>query len=146
MVIKKIGGTIVAMEVGIFSFCVRFIAYAYIKNIALFMCTQLLHAFGYSLFFAAVVEHTKMVARDEIYMTTFTLVSGLYYGFGGLVGNMLGGFIYHHFSAQVLFLSMGVACGVWVVYMFVYFHGIVWVSKRRGNTMKVAPSSPNGVV
>ena len=146
MVIKKIGGKIVAMEVGLFSFCVRFITVSYIRNSALFMCTQLLHAFGYGLFWAAVIEHTKTIAREEIYMTTFTLVSGLYYGFGGLAGNMLAGFIYHRFSGEVLFLGMGVACGVWVVMMVLYFQGVKWICRQHANGTQVRPSYENDVI
>ena len=72
-------------------------------------------------------------------MTTFTVVSGLYYGFGGLLGNMLGGFVYHSFGGEVLFEAMGVASGVWVLVMIFYFHGFKWCSRKRDNVTKVVP-------
>ena len=92
------------------------------------------------------MEQTRTIAREEIYMTTFSLVSGMYYGFGGLIGDMLGGFIYHRFSGEILFLGMGVFCGGWVVLMILYFHARVWLCKLCRNTAQVAPSSSHTVV
>ena len=129
--IRKVGGNVIAMEISVFSFCIRFVANSYIRTPALFLVTQLLHGFGYGLFWAACVAHTKKLASEEIFVTVFTIVTGVYYGLGGLIGNMLGGLVYHEYNGRVLFMFLGALSAVWTVVLCVYHHGQHWFNINR---------------
>ena len=138
MLIRKVGGNVIAMEIGVFSFCIRFVVDSYIRTPTLFLVTQLLHGLGYGLFWAACVAHTKEIASEEIFVTVFTIVTGVYHGLAGFIGNMLGGLVYHEYNGRVLFMCLGALSAVWTVVLCVYHHGQRWfninrITSRSGN-------------
>ena len=142
-IINFCGGTINAIEIAAFSYCIRYIAISYIINPWLVLPTQVLHGFGFSLFYAAVVLHTRRIAPKEIYVTMFTVVSSAYFGIGGMVANMLGGVIYGKYGGDILFRGMGVLCGIWTVLMLISYNGMNYIEQwgRKNKSRIVYPIS-----
>ena len=140
-IINFCGGTINAIEIAAFSYCIRYIAISYIINPWLVLPTQVLHSIGFSLYYAAVVAHTQRIAPKEIYVTMFTIVSGVYIGIGGMVANMLGGAIYGRYGGDVLFRGMGVLCGIWTVVMLISNNGMNHIEQwgRKNKSGKIYP-------
>ena len=121
------------MEIGVFSFCVRFIIESYICHPSVFVCTQLFHGLGSTLFWVACISHAKNIASKEVFVTTFAVVTGVYHGLAGLVGNMAGGLIYHEYGGRTLFMSLSIMSGVWTIVMVMYYQGSKWFTRRRRN-------------
>lgn len=125
------GGTVPALEIAVFSYVLRFVLTSYLLHPWLVIAAQTLSCAGFSLFMVAMVQHTKLIAPKEVYVTMFTIVNGMYYGVGGISANMIGGAVYGHFGADALFRGMGAACAIWTVLMILIFQVNDYMMKRR---------------
>ena len=134
-IIKKFGA-LPCIEIALFSYCIRFMFVSYIINPWLILPTQLLHCFGFALFWASAIEHIQCISRKEIYVTMYSLLNSVYYGLGGLVGNIIGGIIFTHYGGQMLFRGTAILCGIWGVIMIFYYH-VTSVLKNKWLVRKV---------
>ena len=116
-------GALPCIEIAMLSYFVRFLLVSYLQNPWFVIPTQLFHCLGFALFWSAAIEHTQEISPKEIYVTMYSVLSSVYYGFGGVVGNIVGGVVYTHYGGRMLFRTTGVLCGVWTAVMLVYYQG-----------------------
>jgi PPP family 3-phenylpropionic acid transporter len=79
-----------------------FLIYAFSENIGVLYFSQSLHAFSFALFHSATIAYLYHLYKHKALAQQ--LFSGIAYGFGGLSGALLSGYIYEHYPAY-LFLS-----------------------------------------
>jgi predicted MFS family arabinose efflux permease len=120
--IKWVGGPIRALEVGLLMYVVRFVALSYIKNAWFTIPIHLLHSVTFALFWAASIEQTEAISTEHIYGTMFGLLNSVYFGCGGLTGNMGGGLIFDAYSGLSLYRYSAILSAVLLVLFVVYFH------------------------
>uniref|UniRef100_A0A7M5XEP1 Major facilitator superfamily associated domain-containing protein n=2 Tax=Clytia hemisphaerica TaxID=252671 RepID=A0A7M5XEP1_9CNID len=132
--IIKTVDTIPCLIAGIFSYFLRFLLTSFVTNQWWMLPIQLLHSFGFALFFAAMMEHVTVISPKEIHTTMVSIVNGLKFGFGILIANMAGGVAYDHFGGGMLFLMTAFVCLGWVCVMVGYYYGSKLYGKLCGKT------------
>ena len=134
--IKVLGGSIVCVELGVLAWVIRLLLISYIKNAWLFALPQVLQAFGFALFWSAMIEYVHQITSKEIYITMFTILSSLQYGAGGFLGNIIGGTVYNDYKGPVLCRSAALLAAGWLIIMLLYFHGIGFIKKQLRSESK----------
>ncbi|XP_066932286.1 major facilitator superfamily domain-containing protein 6-like [Clytia hemisphaerica] len=129
-IIKTIGD-IPCLISGIFSYFLRFLLMSVVTNQWVMLPIQLLHSFGFALFFAAAIERVEKISPKEIHTTMVSIVNGLKFGFGILIANMAGGATYDRYGGKVLFRGMAFICLGWSCVMVFYFYGSMLIDRLR---------------
>ncbi|WP_457747687.1 MFS transporter [Sulfurimonas sp.] len=78
------------------------LVYAYPQNMPIMFFAQSLHAFSFALFHSSAISYLFQLYKDKALAQQF--FSGITYGFGGLSGALISGFIYEYYP-KYLFLS-----------------------------------------
>lgn len=110
------------ITLSVFAYALRFILLVVVKNQWLLLPVQMLNGIGFSVFWLAAAEHTEQIAPSELYITTFTIVSNVYFNLAGMTGNWLGGVIYKLCSGEGLFLLTSALCSVFIVIRVFYYN------------------------
>ena len=144
--IKVLGGSIVCVELGVLAWVIRLLLISYIKNAWLFALPQVLQAFGFALFWSAMIEYVHQITSKEIYITMFTILSSLQYGAGGFLGNIIGGTVYNDYKGPVLCRSAALLAAGWLIIMLLYFHGIGLIKKQLRSESKTVTTDTDSDV
>ena len=137
--IAMFGGTVVCLEIGIFTRCIILLVISYIKNPWMVLLPQVFFGASKSLFHAAKLEYTVGISSEEVYITTFAIITSLEWGVAGLVANMAGGVMYNDYNGPVLFRYTAMLGFAWLIVCFIYFHGISLFGKCCMNTNIITP-------
>ena len=121
--IRFFRGPINCVEVCLLSWIIRFLACSYIENPWLIALPQTLHALGYALFEAAMVQHIHDISPKEVKTTMFTLFTSLQCTGGGFLANVIGGPVYAVYGGRVLFKGATTLGSVWLLGLILNFHG-----------------------
>ena len=130
--IKILGGPTISMSLGIFSFFVRFLIMATTRSLPLMLTVQLLHAFGFALFWAALMEFLHVISPKDIMMSMFLIFQSIMFGVAALLANVVGGYLYERVGGGRMFAGTGVMCGVWSLIITVYYGFQYWNGRRSG--------------
>lgn len=125
------GGTSFAMTLGIFSYFVRFLIMSHTTQLWLMLLVQTLHAFGFALTWAAMMEYLHQNTPKEILLTMFLIFQSTHFGVAALLANIVGGIMYQDYGGQMLFMGKGIICGVWSFLMLIYY-GRKYLKQRCG--------------
>ena len=112
---------------------IRFVLLGYCTNPWLTLPIQLLHSFGFALFFSAMIELLTQISPKEIFCTIFGINSSLFFSLASVLGTLLGGWIHKNYNGTVLFVGVGVVCCVWMHSIPVLF---VYVKKNKKNNIR----------
>ena len=130
IIIKYCGGPMPCIILGIFSYFPRFMLTSYCRKLWIMPMIQLFHGIGYSLSWAAQIEHALRIFPKEISTTAFGLISSLH-----LVAKVVGyssyGIIYHKYGGPNLFRGVAILACVWSLIMTIYFGMKHRISKRK---------------
>ena len=107
---------------------IRFLLLGYCTNPWLTLPIQLLHSFGFALFYSAMIELLTQISPKEIFCTMFGINNSLLFSLASVLGALLGGWIYKSYNGTVLFVGVGVVCCGWTCIAFLLF---LFISKRR---------------
>lgn len=140
--IKRLGGSIVCLTIGIFSFCPRYILISYCANKWLMLPIQLFHGFGMSLAWAAQVEHAYNIFPKEVTTGALGLIASINFIISSVVTNIAGGSLYYRYGGRSLFRGAAILSGVWSVVMCVYF-GVKYMSKKKDVTLETGTVMTN---
>jgi PPP family 3-phenylpropionic acid transporter len=93
---------------------VRLLAYSFIQSAWLALPLQLLHGLTFAALWIAGVAYVGQVAPPGLATTAQGIFSGLYFGLGGVLGAVAGGWLYEASGAAGLFRWAGIAvlCGL----------------------------------
>ncbi|QSZ40719.1 MFS transporter [Sulfurimonas aquatica] len=100
-----------------------FLVFAYPQNIAILFFSQSLHALSFALFHSAAISYLFAIYKHKSLAQQF--FSGITYGFGGLSGALIAGYIYDLYPRYLFVSSSILAFGA---FLFLYF----W-TKQRSN-------------
>jgi PPP family 3-phenylpropionic acid transporter len=89
--------------VGFSTYALRWLLYSQIRSPEMILLVQLLHGFSFGAFFVAGVVYTRERAPKELAATGQALFSGTASGFAGLVGGVVGGYLYDQAGVLNLF-------------------------------------------
>ena len=89
------------------------LVFAFAQNLWILFLSQSLHALSFALFHSAAISYLHQIYKEKTLAQQF--FSGITYGFGGLSGALLAGFIYEYFP-RYLFLSA--ACFALLSFVF----------------------------
>ena len=131
---RKLGGPVICMEIGIASWCVLLLATSFVTNPVIAIVMQVLQGFN-GLFRAAYIQHTCDVNSKIVYNTMFSINVCLHFGVGGTISSLLGGVLYYKFQGAIVFQGSCVLGAVWLLFMLVFFHGGrrgKWEGKGKG--------------
>ena len=82
------------------------------------MGIQLLHGLTFGVFYASAVTYIDRLVPEHLRSSGQTLFWAATYGFGNVIGNLAGGWIYQLTSVHILFALAGVAAGIGTMVMF----------------------------
>ena len=119
-IIQFFKGNMASMGVAAFSYFLRFLSYSYLTIPWTSLLVQILHCFGFALFIAAAVHHTKKISSQEILTTMYGLMNGCHFGAGMLAGNVFGGMIYNEYKGRILYRSAAILLLCWFVLVMVF--------------------------
>merc|ERR1712072_741995 len=77
-IIRRMGGPIPCIVVGIFSYFVRYMVMAYAVVPWQMISIQLLQGFGYALSWASIIEHTHTISPKQISTTMIAIVGSIH--------------------------------------------------------------------
>ena len=106
---------------------IRFILLGYCTNPWLTLPIQLLHSFGFALFYSSMIELLTEISPKEICTTMFGINSSLSGSVASILGTLMGGWMYKSYKGTVLFVGLGVFCCGWSCIVFILF---LFMSKR----------------
>ena len=106
---------------------IRFILLGYCTNPWLTLPIQLLHSFGFALFYSSMIELLTEISPKEIRTTMFGINTSLFFSVGSVLGTLMGGWMYKSYKGTVLFVGLGVFCCGWSCIVFILF---LFMSKR----------------
>ncbi|ANY68388.1 maltose permease [Paenibacillus sp. BIHB 4019] len=81
---------------------------------------QALHGLSFGLFYVAAVEYVANVSGKEMQATGQSVFNMVFVGLGGIIGNLLNGFLYNAGGAQLMYL----ACTVSAIMGLLLLHGV----------------------
>ncbi|SFE40348.1 MFS transporter, PPP family, 3-phenylpropionic acid transporter [Paenibacillus algorifonticola] len=81
---------------------------------------QALHGLSFGLFYVAAVEYVASVSGKEMQATGQSVFNMVFVGLGGIIGNLLNGFLYNAGGAQLMYL----ACTVSAIMGLLLLHGV----------------------
>lgn len=94
---------------------------------------QLLHSLTFGLMYSSAVVYVDRLVPERLRATGQNLFWATTYGFGNVVGNLLGGWVYQHNTAQTIFAMAG---GAALVGTLIMFGGIVLPMQRKAAATK----------
>ncbi|XP_057290062.1 uncharacterized transporter YwbF-like [Hydractinia symbiolongicarpus] len=124
LIITKLKGPIQCLIIGLFSICIRFIIFSFVRNPWLILPCQLSHALDFALFWGASVEQTKRISPKDILATMFGILYSLHFALASLISSIAGGVIYDAFGGRMLFRGAGIVGCVWCA--MVIFYNYIW--------------------
>lgn len=89
--------------VGFCVYALRWLLYTQITSAEMVLVVQLLHGFSFGAFFVAGVIYTRERAPEGLAATGQALFSGTAWGFAGVVGGVVGGYLYDQTGVLNLF-------------------------------------------
>jgi PPP family 3-phenylpropionic acid transporter len=69
---------------------------------------QLFHAITFVIFYSASIQYLYRTAPDELKATTQTVFAGIFFGLSGIIGSVLGGWIFGLMGGQALYKAMAI--------------------------------------
>ncbi|KQO17862.1 MFS transporter [Paenibacillus sp. Leaf72] len=81
---------------------------------------QALHGLSFGLFYVAAVEYVANVSGKDMQATGQSVFNMVFVGLGGIIGNLLNGFLYNAGGAQLMYL----ACTVSAIMGLLLLHGV----------------------
>ena len=127
----KLLGTIPVITIGICSYVPRFIIMSFVKNSWFALPIQLLDPFALALSWPAQLEYVYQLAPEEITTTAINIIASIEFVASNAIANIAGGIAYHTYGGPVLFRACGIICGVWGIWMVIYYHYISRYVKRH---------------
>lgn len=122
----------VAILIGIISMVPRFLLCALLDSVWGILSTQLLHLFGFGMYWPASLEHLHASVSPQIVTTMIGIQYSLYLGGGNFLGNVIGGWLYQKYGGKVLFKYASFIFIVWTVLQFAF----ILITKRKGDEQK----------
>ena len=112
-----------AMVLCLFSYTVRYIATAYLKNPWLILIVQPLHGIGFALFLTAAVKFINDISHPSIIATMYSIKNVLLFGISETITGIAGRRLYKLYGVKYLFLGGAILAAVWavIVILFLYF-------------------------
>jgi len=89
--------------VGLSMYALRWLLYSQVRSPEMILLVQLLHGFSFGAFFVAGVVYTRERAPEGLAATGQALFSGTAWGFAGVVGGVVGGYLYDQAGVLNLF-------------------------------------------
>ena len=128
-IMTLLGGIFPSILIGLFSFSIRFLCMSYIENSILILPVQTLHSFGFALFWAAVVEHTKNVSDQEILTSAIGVMNSSRL-LGRIISALLGGVLYQNYGGRMLFRGASIMYAICTLIMLLYYYGMVNIWRK----------------
>jgi PPP family 3-phenylpropionic acid transporter len=75
------------------------------------LAIQLLHAFTFGVLYLAAVQHVERLAPEGLRATAQGVFASVTFGFGGLIGNALGGLLYEPLGMTALYVASALVSG-----------------------------------
>lgn len=94
-----------------------FLVFAFPENLPVLFFSQSLHALSFALFHTAVISYLFHLYKNKSLAQQF--FSGLGYGFGGLSGALIAGYVYEYFPKYLFLTSTLMAFGAFLLFMVV---------------------------
>ena len=106
------------LEFTIFATVIRwFLVFMFPQNIIVLFFAQSLHALSFALFHSAAISYLHQVYKNKTLSQQF--FSGITYGFGGLSGALIAGYVYEWYPKYLFLSSSLIACCA-LVFIFLY--------------------------
>ncbi|WP_141499820.1 MFS transporter [Paenibacillus luteus] len=84
---------------------------------------QALHGLSFGLFYVAAVEYVAVASGKQMQATGQSLFNMVFVGLGGIVGNLLNGYLYHAGGPEMMYMACTLSALIGVVMLY-------WVNKR----------------
>ncbi|MEN4045710.1 MFS transporter [Sulfurimonas sp. NWX367] len=97
-----------------------FLVFAFPENLAILFFSQALHALSFALFHTAAISYLFQRYRHKSLSQQF--FSGITYGFGGLSGALIAGYVYEYYPKYLFLTSSLMAFGAFLLFMAVRQH------------------------
>lgn len=107
--INYLKGATNCMIVGVLLYFIRFLCMSYTYNAWLVIILQMLHAFEFSLFWAATLDKINAFTPKENLTTMISIAMVIKMGLGSLLANIIGGYVYDKYNGRLLFRFASVA-------------------------------------
>jgi len=120
-IIRCMGGVYVAVLMGATSYVVRFLLVSFLDNVWLILATSVLHIFCFAIYWTAALEKVSSLCSKEVCTTILGFHNAIYFGLGSLLGNVIGGHVYHEFGGRWLYRGAAGVCLLWVLVVFPKF-------------------------
>jgi len=128
--VRLLGGAKPTMVIGMFSHCIRHLVMSYTRTYWLMLSIQCLHCLDFALMLCAMMEYIHDSSPTEIKMTMTLIFRTIKYSVGTFLVNVLGGLVYQNFGGRTLFRWNGILCGVWGLFLCVYY-GVGLYNKQK---------------
>ena len=92
-----------------------FLLFAFPQNLSLLFFAQSLHALSFALFHTAAISYLFRLYQHK--SLAQQLYSGLTYGFGGLSGALIAGYVYEYYPKYLFLTSSVMAFGAFLLFM-----------------------------
>ena len=120
MMIDRLG-VFICLELSVTAWCVLLFVTSCIYNSWLNAIPVLLQGLGLSVAYASMTHYLSNNSPQVIYTTLFTLNQCLWLPAGGLVANVIGGFVSSS-SVQVLYRAASLVAMLWLIFMMMFLH------------------------
>ena len=120
-IIRLLRGPMQAVIFALATYSLRFLTMSYTKTFAVMIAVQALNGLSFALGWCAFIDVAHRIAPKPITVTVFMLLSSIHFGVCGLVGNILGGYVFHVYGGRMLFRWLGILCGVWAIFLTLYY-------------------------
>ncbi|WP_138752056.1 MFS transporter [Paenibacillus sinopodophylli] len=87
---------------------------------------QALHGLSFGLFYVAAVEYVAAASGKQMQATGQSLFNMVFVGLGGIVGNLLNGYLFHAGGPEMMYLACTISALIGVVMLY-------WVNKRASS-------------
>ena len=91
-----------------------FLVFAFPQNLGVLFFSQALHALSFALFHTAAISYLFHLYKHKSLAQQF--FSGLTYGFGGLSGALIAGYVYEYYPAYLFLTSSFMALGAFLLF------------------------------
>lgn len=142
-IIRFVGGNPPAIAIGMFSYFIRFLVMSYDVEFPVFIAVQAFHSLGFALAFAAIMEHIHEISPPEINVTMNSIMMTLFFSVSNIIANVVGGEVYENYKGKTLFFGKAIICGVWTLFMVIYYGGKILRNRyiRKNNSVNFHFSS-----
>ncbi|WP_457748459.1 MFS transporter [Sulfurimonas sp.] len=97
-----------------------FFVFTYPQNLGVLFFSQALHALSFALFHTAAISYLFQLYKHKSLSQQF--FSGITYGFGGLSGALIAGYVYEYYPKYLFLSSSFMAFGAFLLFMSVRQH------------------------